>query len=328
MIRLFKSLHPSVYFTLVVMAIILWIPGFFKEPFLVASQKGFLIAAINDLLLTIPSGLLAVLTIILICLEALYLNAVVNRHGVLYKNTNLPAVMYILLMSFNRDVIGFHIIHLVNLGTIFLLDKLFSLFKNESSTSTIFDCGLLVALLSMFYVPAAGLLIFLLIALIVMRPFIAREWLVAVVGFLVPYLFLAVYYFFTDKLSQEINSTLQLSVFGIPQRLIIIFFKEPDYLLFSLYLGFVLFLALLKLSANFFKNSIKTRATQQILLFLSIVLVAVSFLLQSATMFYYLQLTIPFSVFLAYYYATAKKRLWMYEFSFWIFIGLIVMSYS
>jgi len=327
MIRLFKSAQLTPFFVLPFITLVLWIPGFMKTDFLQIEPQGIFGYLLSDFLNSVPQFLLVILAIVLVTGEAIYLNQVLNRHEVLYKNTRLPALIYIILMSFNNDVISFHIILLVNLCLIILCDKFFSLFKNENASKIIFDSGMLIALVSMFYLPFISLLLFLVIVLIIIRPFRFREWLVAFIGFLLPYFFLGVYYFLKDTLQKNVSLVLHESVFGIPETFRVSLQREAAYFLFVIYLMFMIFVSLVRLRANFFKNTVKTRSTQQVMIFISMLIAAEGFFLSHASLFFYLQLAIPFSVFIAYLYATSKKRVWLYEVSLWFFLILIVQSY-
>jgi hypothetical protein len=51
------------------------------------------------------------------------------------------------------------------------------------------------------------------------------------------------------------------------------------------------------------------------------------FFLPEISFYHFTQLAIPFAIFLAYFFISAKKRLWIYEAALWIMVGFIVMSY-
>jgi hypothetical protein len=270
----------------------------------------------------------------LISFEGIYLNLILNRHEVLFKNTFLPALIYVVLMSFNPGVIRFNEILIVNLLLIFTCEKIFSLFKNESPAGIIFDCGLLISVTSLIYFPVIILLLFLLIVLIIQRAFSLREWTIAVVAFLLPYFFLFTYSFLLGSLKTVVAETtafakLNFITYGsnamqLPQ---FVSQERNSVLLFAIFFGIQLLLSLIRLRTNYYKNTIKTRSAQQVIIMLTLFIIAEILFVKKMDLAFFAQLAIPFSTFIAYYYVSGKKRLWLFETSFWIMIALIFSSY-
>jgi hypothetical protein len=75
--------------------------------------------------------------------------------------------------------------------------RILSTYKTERISLHFLDAGLLISLASLFFLPAIVFFLFLLAALILLRPFIWREWTYAVLGLISPYLFLASVYYLT-----------------------------------------------------------------------------------------------------------------------------------
>jgi 4-hydroxybenzoate polyprenyltransferase len=88
-----------------------------------------------------------------------------------------------------------------------------------------------------------------------------------------------------------------------------------------------MFLALSKLRINFTKNTIKTRNFQRILFFYFFFSCIGFFLMPAFTLDRLTLLTVPASIFLAYYYISAKRRLWLFELSLWVLIALILHNH-
>src|SRR4051812_45826614 len=126
MIRLYKTTHPSSLFLIPIITLLLWIPGFFKETFVITEYHGVISAMVLGIVGVLPRFLQVLLAVLLVSFEAIYLSLIVNKHEVLFKNTHLPALMYVILMSFSSAVITFNEIILVNLILIITCDKLFS----------------------------------------------------------------------------------------------------------------------------------------------------------------------------------------------------------
>jgi hypothetical protein len=323
MIRFFKSTQTAAFFMLPVIVIALWSQGFFKAEFLSPEKSGILYNIIYQGFNALPKSVLVVLAIILITFEAIYLNLLLNKYEVLYKATYVPSLFYVLLMSYSSDVIMFHPVILVNLILLPVLDRTFSLFKNEAPLSAIFDSCFLLSLCALIYFPSVLLLIFFLAALAFLRPFHLREWAVAVVGFSIPLYFLAVYAFYTDSFGQTVHDFASRFAFYRIERATL----TKPFIIFLSYFGFIFLLAVIKLRGNFYKNSIRTRSEQQaLLIFLVLVLIA-CFFSGKVSYTHFTLAAIPVCTFLGYFYTSIKHRLVLTEISFWILVLLIVRNY-
>jgi len=320
MIRYFKTIQPAALFSIPVLGLILWFPGFFKAQSSLAPYDSLLLNGVSQ----IPVLAQVLISIVLVSLGAIYLNYVTNKHDILYRHSYLPALFYVILMSFHKDVIQFHPLLVSNLVVIRALDKTFSLFKNDAPVSPIFDSSFLLAIATLIYFPSFILFFLFLYAIYNLRSFSFREFMIAVVGFALPFFFIAVYGFWTDALgSATHNFFARFSIHKIQDGLA----ATKPLLGFAIFLAILILLALIRLRTNFYRNAIKTRSTQEILFLFFILSVGGLFFLPQVSFYHFTQLAIPFSVFLAYYFISAKKRLWMYEFALWALFGFIASSY-
>lgn len=320
MIRYFKTIQPAALFTVPVVCLVLWFPGFFKaETALKAYDSSFL-----NGISTLPVFIQTLISIILVSLGAIYLNYVTTKHDIIFQHSYLPALMYVILMSFHKEAIQFHPLLVSNILVIRTLDKTFSLFKNESPVSPIFDGSFLLAVATLIYFPAFLFFFLFLYSIYNLRSFNFREMMIAVVGFTLPFFFLAVFGFWTDSLvSSTQNFFARFTIHKIQEEL----HDVRPAIWIAAYVALLVLMALVRLRSNFYRNTIKTRSTQEILFVFFILALGGLFFLPSISLYHFTQLAIPFSIFIAYFFISAKKRLWMYEASLWILIGFIVLSY-
>ncbi len=320
MIRFFKTIQPAALFSIPVLCIILWFPGFFRPEVSLAPYDSLLL----NWVLEIPGFFQLLLSIALVSTGAIYLNHVSVKHEVIYRHSYLPALLYVVLMSFHRDVIQFHPLLLSNLIIIRALDKTFSLFKNENPVAYLFDSSFLIAIATLIYFPAFILFFLLLYSTYSLRSFSFRKFLIAVIGFALPFFFSAVYGFWTDSLTTSThNFFARFSIHKIEEGL-----EATKQLMgFAIFLAILILLSLARLRSNLYRNAIKARSTQEILFLFFIFSVAGLLFLPKISFYHFTQLAIPFSVFLAYYFISARKRQWMYEAALWVLFGFIVSSY-
>src|SRR5690606_23754354 len=87
-----------------------------------------------------------------------------------------------------------------NFFLLYILFRILASIKNPAAVSTMFDLGMVSAVGTIFYFPFSLITLILWIALVIFRPFNWREWISVLIGYLTIFLFLAVYYFWHNKL--------------------------------------------------------------------------------------------------------------------------------
>ena len=318
MLRYFKTIQPAALLSIPVVALLLWIPGFFRDVSI--PYDSLLLNFVQEL----PHFLRLIISAVLVAAGAVYLNHVTTKHEVIYRHSYVPALMYVILMSFHRDAIQFHPLLVSNIILIRVLDKTFSLFKNDAPVSPIFDSSFLLAIATLIYFPSFIFFFLLLYSIYNLRSFNFREFMIALVGFTLPFFFFAVYGYWTDSLGDlSHNFFARFSLHKMSES----FLTSKSFMSFVIFLVLLIVLALFRLRANFYRNAIKTRSTQEILFLFFILSVAGLFFLPGIALYHFTQLAIPLSIFLAYYFISAKKREWMYELALWVLFGFIVASY-
>jgi len=307
-----------------VIVFLLWAQAFFSHSFIVRETGMPVQKMLMDMVTALPVFMQVLLAIALISLEAIYLSIIVNRHEVLYKNSYLPALMYGLLMSLAWPLIQFHPVIFTNLVLLLTLDKIFSLFKNESPASPLFNGAFLISLASLTYFPAIILFILFLMALAILRRFNFREWTIAFIGFFLPYFFLSVYFFWTDQL---ITGWKTILVNFIPTTSRFGFSIGKPLLALLIMLGILFLISINRLRRNFYKNVIRTRTNQQIMLWYFILAAVSCLLLKIIPLYHMMLLSIPLAVFFSYYFLAEKRRPLLSELILWFTIGLIIWNH-
>jgi hypothetical protein len=324
MIRFFKSPQPATLFIIPIIVLVLWASrlSFFVP---VADHTGLpLWAMIASIFSSLPSWLNYIFLAALVSSQAVYFNILLNKHEVLYKNSYLPALIFALLISSNVHFLEFHPVHFVNLIAMRVFDRLFSLYKNESPVSPLFDSAFLAGTAALIYLPALILFPVLILSISILRPFSLREWLIIIISFFLPFFFTAVILFWQRDLVSVVSA--YMNQFRQMQFHLI---NERSLPLFSLaiYCLFLLLISLLKLRLNFYKNVIRTRNFQQVFFFFLILALVAIAIVQPVRVINFAFLAIPMSLLIGYYFMSAKKRMWMYEFSLWLLIAFVVWNH-
>jgi hypothetical protein len=132
----------------------------------------------------------SILTFLIIFSQATLFNRICNHHKLLPKANFLPGMSYILITSLLQDWNHFSAPLLINSIMIWIWYQMIDLYNTHRPGSLIFNIGVWTGVVSLLYIPAMAFILLVLFALITMRPFRIREWLVGLLGFTSPYYFL------------------------------------------------------------------------------------------------------------------------------------------
>jgi len=316
LIRICKTTQPTPVILIVIISVVIRFLAF-NECEKLADENGM---PLYDLIWQFmhAGGKYVVLVtgFILTTTQAIHLNYVLNKHAVLYKNSWLPALMYSVLSGLLPLFLSFHPIILVNTILIFALDQIFSLYKTDHSLSSIFNIGFLLAIGALIYLPSIVMFILFIAAILILRPFSWREWIVSIMGFLLPFFLAFLYYFMTNHLMEFYQ---RLVVTGINKKPDLKHIFTYQYSISLILTGVLFVLSIFRLQANYYKNVTKSRLIQQ-LLFIMIIVGFISVVVSLDDQLYRFSiLAIPFSVYLAYYFLSGKKE-WINETTFLVLL--------
>lgn len=200
LIQFFRSDKPAFIILLFIVGCILWIPSFFAA------------SVINDGLTdAVPSYWFTyrrnypvadrLTAFVLNFCTAVILNIVVQKFRLIKKNTNLVPLAYLL---FSGAVIqSYHVTPFAvnNLMLVFFLNNILSLPVSNRVLSSIFNSAFILSVISIIYFPYIILLIPYWIALLIFRPFYFREWVVAFLGIMLPYVYLFSFLYVSNQWS-------------------------------------------------------------------------------------------------------------------------------
>lgn len=309
LISAFRSTRFFPLVLLVVIAAAMWIASLSAGYRVVESNGMPLYDVVLAFLQLLPAWAGPLIGFLLTTSQAIHLNLVLNKHEVLFRDSWLPALLYVVLSGLLPPFLWFHPLLLVNSILIFVLDRIFSLYKNGAPMSLTFDSAFLLSLAALFYLPAVALFIFYFIGIIMLRPFSWREWMVGLLGLLFPFFFAFLYYFLNDALQLFYE---RVFVSGIKRQIDLQHLFAIEYSASILLVGVLFLLSLLKLQVNYFKNVTKSRLIQQLLVLMIPVCFLSVLVSRDESLFRFSTLSVPLAVYLAYYFLSGKKR-WLME---------------
>lgn len=136
----------------------------------------------------------------LLLLNAVLLNAVFNSHEFLDKNTYIISLIYLVITPMFIPLNSFDGSLLSHFFIIVSLSILFHLKQNSDGKMIVFNVGLLVSM-AVIFMPYLFLVIpFVLMMIVIIRPFIWRELFLCLAGIITPIIYYFSYLFFTEQL--------------------------------------------------------------------------------------------------------------------------------
>ena len=204
-LQLLKSNSPINYFFYLIIGILFWLGSFlvpFSYQFFEGENKSILYYPIDKITSGIPF-LQVFLSLVLVLFVAFLIQQINSRYSLIKVRTKIPAVIYIIITGGFTSMHTLHPVFFAAIFTILGINSLLTIFNNTEPQLEIFNAGLFIALGTLFYFNLIVLLPAFLIAIsILRRERNWREFLVLLIGFVIPILFALSYAFFTDQLNE------------------------------------------------------------------------------------------------------------------------------
>ena len=202
MLRFFREYHHSSFLVLTLLAVALWVRTAIEGQPVAMTFDGVmrmpLYALLMDYLPLRPWALL-LMAFVVLNLLGIGINLLNNRYALIGQITAMPAMLYVLLCSALPAVQRFNPALIAAALVLLAMHHLMATYHQRDPLDHLFRAALDVGLAALFYAPAALLLLWVYFALLVMRPFRLREWLVPTLGALLPFGIHVFYLFMTRQ---------------------------------------------------------------------------------------------------------------------------------
>ncbi len=284
---------------------------------IVPGADGILSVLLVKYVQPLPDIFLFLLYISLVILQASRLNMVLNEFRMFQQSAFTTALAYVLLSACIPQWCSITPALVVNSFIIWIFIKLSKLFNSVSPKTLLFNTGLITGITILCYHPTALLVLVLLFALAVVRPFRLTEWFILLIGVLTPYYFLLSGLFLTGNMG--------LLTDFIPNLWLHIPFQGMDSW-FWINMGVMLVSLLYGLNQWVPANNrmvIQSRKNWGVMLVMLLILLPVPFVFKGAGIESVFLITVPLAAFISNAYLNSK-RLWLPNLIFWITIIIIV----
>lgn len=126
-------------------------------------------------------------------ISAIILNTLFNRNEFMERNNFLPSLLYVSFLSFFHSFYYLDGFSVAQLFMVLALFQLFRLSQNEDGRRIVFNAGFLLGVACTFFPLLILFVPFLFWMIWVIRPFVLRESLLTIIGFIIPLIYAGVY---------------------------------------------------------------------------------------------------------------------------------------
>jgi hypothetical protein len=132
--------------------------------------------------------------LVLIFINGYFLNLLFNRNGFYERNTYIPSLIYIVLMSYFESFYGLNGLVVAHTFFILAIFQLFKLNQNEDARRYVFNAAFFLGVATIVHPPLIIVIPFLYFMVWTVRPFVWRESILLAIGFAVPIVYGTVVY--------------------------------------------------------------------------------------------------------------------------------------
>ena len=201
MLDLIKRNRPLLLPVIIGITSLLWLERFINPSISVSIFEQYPMPLYN-LVLKIPVHtpfLLTSTALLLLLIQGFTLNQLNARFRLIEEGTYLPGFIYLLTVSSIQETLQINPLLLANFCLLFSFYIFFPTFRIDKFIDPFFKGAFLISLGSLFYFPLIFMSLALFYFLISTRSFYWREWVVAVIGLITPYLIAFSVYYVLDS---------------------------------------------------------------------------------------------------------------------------------
>lgn len=306
LIKFFRSSFLIQYLFLILVTAAIWIPGFLANPGLPVEPS--LITPLYNLalyFLKLFQAASPALALVIILLSALTLNNILIFHDLTLKNNLLPAFLFIVLMGSNPLTLCTYPVVLALPFFTWFLHTIFLINDEPENNMAVFNASILISIISMIYPAAIIIYAYIWLILLVFGTFTGRNLLISFIALLLPYIYLFLYFFWTDQLNEALDTyrVYFLEVFHFQMNL-----KIWQLGIWGIFIVFMLLPAFLRITSTLSTFSINFRkkmaATGWLLAFTFPIIIFHGQADYNSLIF------LPASIMIAHYYHLFKKSVW------------------
>lgn len=319
LVRLFKNNDYAGIFAIPVFGLMVWVLCYFLLP---AQQISFSGSVFLHFIPRNPELLWVYkLFSFLLALSGAYLlDLTLQRFELTQKGNHVPAGMYLLFSAILSNESILHPIIPANLCIIGAFLLFLDTYRHDNAYSRLFDAAFLIAMAVLFYTPMLFLFPLSFVALVILRPYKFREWILVIIGMFLPVLILALTFFVLD---------ISAAQFIIPLSEVSGSFSIPENRAGSLVINFMVIVLtiptlIFELSSGY-GGKLATQKGKVLLSWIGALLLPGIFYFRTDCSFSAIGMILPLSIFVGDFLGQLKRRFWA-ELLMLLFLVALVIS--
>jgi hypothetical protein len=199
MLQYFQSAYLNRYLVLFTFALICWLPELYAQTGPEVGLNAILtIPILHGTAYYIALALAFTVTIT----AALLTNQIASDSGFSNRISTISLMLFVLFSSSLVSFTNIQVFILINLLLVFFVRLVFLIPVSQTLPFVSYNATLLVGLASLFFTPAAYLVVLLWIALLIHRAADLRSFLTSILGLLTPYFFTFLYFFWYGRIDE------------------------------------------------------------------------------------------------------------------------------
>ncbi len=203
MLRIFRNNSPFTVLVLFIFTLVVKSPALLQptapEPLAGHFLYNYLLRGI-DVVFRHAGFPYALLAVIMLFMQAIYIKAIASRHKLFPRPTYIPAFVFLLLTSIYPPFNTFSETLVLNWLLLGSVDAMFSFTQTTQPRKLIYNAGFLLCVAALFQFSGLAFFLLLLVSMVLFRPFNLGEWSVAFMGYFTPAYFAACILFLADRL--------------------------------------------------------------------------------------------------------------------------------
>jgi len=212
MISYFNSGYPVRYLIAFIIACIIWLPSLISPHFIFEQNSVIGFFDLNNEFMRSNSKYFIWISFIFTVLSAVAINQILKEYDLVNINNTTGLVLFVLFASVIPLFTSVNFYVLLNLILILFIQGVLKLSLMENPVSVVFNSSFFLGIASLFFSPLIFLIIIIWIALIMNMHTDIRNFIISIVGLLLPYLFVFTWFFWNDTLIENWNQIIvQLS---------------------------------------------------------------------------------------------------------------------
>lgn len=319
MLNLFRQNSLLAGIMLFVLTVLLRLPAFTTMPKYEFIQNAPFARLTFGFIAALPNAYLwsFIIATALVFLQAMFINYIVYSQSVLYKNTFMPGLFFILFNSFFIQQTELTPQLISNTFVLLLLQRLCYLYESKNPLLVVLDTGLYLGVGILFNYDLLLFLPFILISVIIFTSFNLRYLIVSVLGICIPLYFTGIYFYVTNRYDELLLYIVQSFEYKQLKPI------ETNWvrLLPWVIILPVTIVSVFNLQQNFFRNKVKTRRIIQSIYLMLFFGVAGLFFENVNYIYALVYLSVPTSIVVAYYFISDRRFLFK-ELLFFALLGL------